>query len=108
MKKLRRVCLWIFAALLVLFAIFVTVEHFRGKWELAARLKELQARGEKLTVAELVPPRPSAEQNAAVELVRLMDELGSLDASLCDLPPSLRFTSPGKAVVCSRRNEWPM
>ena len=66
------VCL---GALVLAFVIFVGVEHVRGARALAARLGELRAKGEKLAYTELIPPRPTADQNAFPALMALTNQL---------------------------------
>src|SRR5689334_16977518 len=88
------------------FIVFVTIEHFRGKWALQQRLAELRKQGEELSVAALEPKRPPADQNAALFLLPLTNRILSLKTNLENIPPSLRLAAPGRAVVAWRLKEW--
>jgi hypothetical protein len=92
--------------MLLLLVVFLSTEHFRGKWALNRRLRALRANGEQLSIPALEPKRPNADRNAFLDLVALTNQLESIMTNLCDLPPSLRFGAPGKVVVAWRLNGW--
>ena len=99
MKKLRRWFLRIFGLVLVLLVLFVSVEHFRGRIGLAAKLKELGGNKEKLTVAELIPTRSSREQNAALDILSATNLQQNARDIVGELPPIMKLAAPGKAIV---------
>lgn len=78
---------------------FLVEEHVRGRVQLRRVERELRARGEKLTIAELVPPKLAPEENGMRAL---------LAARQFEPPyvPSMRFVAPGCAVVSSRLEQW--
>ena len=57
-KRILRGVAKVLDALVLLLILFLVEEHVRGRMELNAYRKELQAKGEKLTLAELgLPPK---------------------------------------------------
>src|SRR6266404_532605 len=92
--------------LALLFLLFIGTEHFRGKRALNHRLNDLKATGKVVSVAALEPKRPAPDQNAAIALISLSNRLETVITSLDELPPTLRFVSPGRAIVAWRLNEW--
>ncbi len=90
--------------MLVTFAI--GVEHFRGRHMLNTRLAELKTRGEELEVAELEPRHPPAEQNAALALLALTNEISQLHSNLLEAPPAGRFAAPGRMVMGWQFESW--
>lgn len=54
--------------------------HYRPKWELARYQRQLIASGEKLAIAELVPPPTPAEQNSAHLLMKAIPLINTLSA----------------------------
>jgi hypothetical protein len=92
--KLRAKILFVLIILLVLGFIFL-LPHGRYRHELEAYKKELRARGEKLTIAELAPPPSSNPSNGAKAFMQLMK-----DYELpTNLPTIMRLAEPGLANV---------
>ena len=94
------------AGLALLLVLVVLAERIRGEWALNARLKALAVKGEALSLAELKPKRPAPEQNVFTELLKLTNRLAVTVSELDIAPPSLRLTSPGRAVVVAKLDEW--
>jgi hypothetical protein len=101
-KRLVLLC----GGLVLLFVVFVLVEHFRGEWALNARLKALTAKGEVLSFTELKPKRPAPEQNALTELLARSIQIRAGFSNLNMAPPSLQLTPSGRAVVAAKLNQW--
>jgi hypothetical protein len=104
-RRLKRVG-FCAGTLVLLFILFVAIEHGRGSWALNHRLEGLKAKGEELSVAALEPKRADADQNAFLALVQLSDRLSVVFTNLEDSPPSLRFVAPGRVIVAWRLKEW--
>jgi hypothetical protein len=96
------------AVLLGILFLFLCFEHFRGKRALHARLAELAAQGEKLNIADLLPPPLPPEQNAALDLFALTNEVQSLKDILTSAPPSIKIPSPGRAIATWQWSFWPV
>ena len=95
MKKLRRKVLLSVVGLILLFAAVLVATHYRAKWALETYRKQLIGQGEKLSIAQLVPPAPTNGLNGALALMAV--RLNSLND---DLYPSLmKMLSPGRARV---------
>jgi hypothetical protein len=94
--KLRSKILFILVLLLVLGFIFV-MPHGRYRHALEAYKKELLAKGEKLTIAELAPPPPSANaSNGAKAFMQLMRDY---KPPTNDYPYMMRMAVPGLGQV---------
>jgi len=93
-------------ALLLLLALSITVEHVRGRCMLHHRLNQLKAKGEILSSAALRPKPLSQQDNAALDLLSLSNRLGTVMSNLDNTPPTLRFSSPGQAVVVWQMEHW--
>ena len=93
-------------AIIILLVVVLSAEHFRGKWALNRRLRELEPKGERFSIATLEPNHPSADQNACLALVALTNQLKTIMTGLGDPPPTLRFAAPGKAVVAWQLPGW--
>lgn len=105
MKK-NKIALSIFALLLGLVFILICIEHFRGEFALDARLKQLRAQGEKLNYKELVPPKIPPEQNAAIVLTALTNELQPFFELSKQAPLTMTFAKPGIAIASWQRDSW--
>jgi len=66
----------------------------------------LLAKGEIFSIPALEPKRPSANQNAFLDLVALTNQFRTIMTNLGDLPPPLRFAAPAKAIIAWRLSEW--
>jgi hypothetical protein len=96
------------AILLGILLLFLCFEHFRGERALHARLAELTAQGEKLKIADLLPSPLPPEQNAALDLFALTNEVQSLRSIYTSAPPSMRILSPGRAIASWQWSFWPL
>lgn len=104
-KRLKR--LGLFTVILVaLCALFLGEEHFRGRHSLNVRLAELKTKGEKLTIGELEPRHPPADQNAALALLVLTNQISQLHSNQLDLPPFGRFAAPGRRMIAWQLETW--
>ncbi|MDB6017755.1 MAG: hypothetical protein JWR19_2244 [Pedosphaera sp.] len=92
--------------LAVLFLGFILVEHVRGHRALQARLKELTARGEKLSIAQLLPPPVAPEQNAANDLLALTNVIRGFTTNINDWPLGMVLATPGRATPSWQLNSW--
>lgn len=94
------------AGALACLILFIAVEHFRGKWALNHRLRASKTQGEVLLVAALKPKRPTADENTAMALISLSNQLETVLSSLEKSPPTLRFAAPGRSIVAWQLKEW--
>jgi hypothetical protein len=76
------------------------VWRYQGKRELRRTLESLKARGEKLTVKELAPPRPTDSENGYLGLLTIVTRLPKIN-----LPPA-PFVAPGKRAVLTTTTRW--
>ena len=106
MKQWRKRWAYFAAGLALLWVLVVLAERIRGEWALRVRLKALAVKGEALSLAELKPKRPAPDQNVFTELLRLTNRLAVTVSNLDIAPPSLRLTSPGRAAVVAKLDEW--
>lgn len=81
--------------------VILWIEHGRCAAQLAAYQRTLTARGDKLTLRELLPPDPPAASNAAVVLSRVLTVQYSLDMSEL---PWMQLVSSNRARVAQRHN----
>jgi hypothetical protein len=79
--------------------------HYRPKWELARYQRQLIASGEKLAIAELIPPPTPAEQNSAHLLMKAIPLINTLSALNTNAPVAMRFVAFGKASVTWQQSE---
>jgi hypothetical protein len=100
MKIISRKSVLRFGLLLVLVGIAATALHFYWNRSAADYRKRLQARGEKLLIAEVIPPAVPAEQNSAVPFEQALALLSTNPAVLHTRPPATRqMVAPGRAMV---------
>jgi hypothetical protein len=79
----------------LLFAAFLVIAHYRAKWSLEAYRKRLIAQGKKLSIAQLVPPAPTDGLNGAPALMAV--RLNSLNYDF--YPSVMKMLSSGRARV---------
>ncbi len=86
--------------LIAVLVLFILEENIRGKIALHSYIRQLRARGEKLTLAELDFPKVPKEGNGAAALVALSNEWAYLEAK-CSFPPfsGITMAAPGREVV---------
>jgi hypothetical protein len=99
--KLRPKTIWICVGLgLLLLGLFAAVcSHHRAKWRLESYKQQLLAQGEKLAIAELIPPMPPSELNGAVAFLkpRALNTLNYVTP--------MKMVAPGKARVGWRETD---
>jgi hypothetical protein len=100
---IRRAFLFGVLVFVALPAIVFTVEHARGRRQLAARLAELQDRGEILDIGRLVPPPVPPASNG---LNALLLASTALEKSSQVLPPALTVVAPARAVSGIAVDSW--
>ncbi|MDB6024647.1 MAG: hypothetical protein JWM68_870, partial [Verrucomicrobiales bacterium] len=83
------------ALLLIVLLLFGV--RYRAMWRLAGYKKQLVAQGEKLTIAELIPPLPKASNGGPA----VVSAVNFLPRSLPE-PQGMRLISPGVARVAWR------
>lgn len=98
--------LWICAVPLTLVLLLAVIESLRGRWMLSNRISALVASGEKVGVAELIPPRIEPGQNSVTDLLPLTNRVSLMLSNLGLRPPTGRFASPGKAVLSIKLSSW--
>lgn len=101
----RRVILIGFGVVLAALVAWPFIAHYRLKHAVARYARELEARGEKLTVPELVPPLPPLEQNGAPALLSALAALPS--PYFTNRPPMMHRVLPGRALVAWREDPLP-
>src|SRR5687768_4804823 len=87
----------------VIFTAWLFFERIRGQAALRKYEKQLRAKGEKLTFAEVTPPVPDGK-NRALELANLFFRTGAV--LIANAPPAIRCIAPGKAWVVTRETNW--
>lgn len=113
MKRRWKILLWIGLPILA-FSLYYAALRITAKAALARYKAELIAKGEKLTVAELIPPRLLHTNNAAAEFMNASAYLISVPGQV--EPPAMSMTGPGRARISWQRdvllnlissNVWP-
>lgn len=106
MRRRRvKVILWVTVAVVLLPGVYLTLERVRGKISLARYKRRLMAEG--YTVRpELFVGRPAREENGAPTILERFKELREGVILPKSLPPRMKLTRAGRAVVCFRENEW--
>ena len=94
-----------FCALVLILAGWLFLERIRGKAALRKYEKELVAKGEKLTFAELVTPLPNGP-NKGIELVGLCGSFQTGAVLTLNAPRRMECIAPGKALVITKEPEW--
>lgn len=102
----RRWRKWLFTCLGLLGILLLghVVERIRGQAALNNRLTLLLSQGEKLKISDWEPEIPRPEENAAVALFALTDQMDATSVPIS--VPSRRVSSPGFAIVGHRLREW--
>ena len=100
MKNKLKKTAWILGISLAVLFLFVCLTVVGSKNPFENYKTKLRAAGEKLTIAELIPPRIPAEQNSA-GLLRQAASLASASESLfsSNPPAAMRMIAPGKAMI---------
>jgi hypothetical protein len=87
--------------------VFLLEERIRGKIELHSYMRQLRARGEKLTLAEMGLPKPSTDQSKMAAILAFTNEFNTLGRE-CPFPANATITAPrvvasGHAIVRSEQ-----
>jgi len=93
-------------ALVGLLAVFLAEEHYREKWELERWKREMEAKGEKFRIEDLIQPPPAAEDNSFFDLLQAGSQLGANSQVSLMMPPGMRLEIPGKFTLASTLTEW--
>jgi hypothetical protein len=93
-------------ALIAFLAAFLTEEHYRGKWALEGWVREMEAKGEKFGIEDLIVPPPAAEDNSFFDLLQANSQLRAIPQVTSMMPPDRRLVLPGKFVLTSTLTEW--
>lgn len=92
--------------LLSLLLVVLIVERVRGQRALRSHLHRLEQAQEIISADHWIPPAPPPQQNAALALFGLTNQLSSFSNQLSTVLPSRRVTTPGRAVVAHTLTEW--
>ena len=90
---------------LLLLALFLLVERWRGQISLASYQRGLVAQGEKLTARDFARPAPAGD-NGAPTVLAAQKELAAGTVLPNHYPPRMKLTPFGRAVVGFREAEW--
>ncbi len=106
MRVKRKICFVMIAALVVVVAVLIGVEHFRGHRAWEKWLQEKRKGGEPITLAEILPPPVPSEKNAAPALMTAAERINS---KLFDQPrpEAAKLIAPDKAAVSTKMSQWP-
>ena len=97
---------WILGGLMAAVFLLGYAIHLRSKDLLEEYKRKLRAAGEKLTIAELLPPPVPPERNNAEAFRSIMDVLKRTgDFPYSNMPPVMRMVAPGKAMVGWRQSQ---
>lgn len=106
MRKRRRKYLILTAILIALPVLYLVEERVRGEWRLASYKKELIARGEKLSIEELAPPKPEGTNVVLLTPTEAQSMLNVGGRVGDEFPPTARTLGPGRSVVSWQRDRW--
>ncbi len=100
MRPYRKIAVWTGASVLLGLALALTLERTRGQWQLRTWISEARQRGERLTLAELLPADPvsTVETLEGAELRRTLDPYRVYQNGPIPMPT----TEPGKAFPITR------
>jgi hypothetical protein len=105
-RQQRNLLLFGSGAVLLTLALGTWMLHFKPKRALAAYREQLIAAGEKLEVAELIPPPVPSERNGADLFLKAQSWLNYKRDGIETNPPSaMPMIAPGKALVRWRQSE---
>lgn len=93
----------VFGVLMGVIVSFLLEEHIRGRIALRSCISQLRAQGEKLTLGEIVLPKPLKDGNGPAELMALTNHFDALRKN-CPFDPGsvasrVQLVGPGRAVV---------
>ena len=84
-------------------ALWVTVEHLRGKSQIAEVKRSLESRGEPLDLARLLPPAVPWSSNG---MSRLLGGSRRLKDLTLEMPLAITFLAPGRFIPGARIEWW--
>ena len=98
----------VLAAILFLLALTIgwpVAAHYRAQWRLTKCRHELEAKGEKLEILQLVPKMPPDSDNAARDLIGV----GRFPTTwlMSNYAPVMRYIAPARALVAWREEILP-
>lgn len=99
----------LFAVVLILLLLpwlWLIAERLRGEWQFAAWTRAMQARGEKLTLDDLLEEQTLPERVTLLAPADLEALLGGLSSARETAPPLGRITGPGRAIAFAPRTVW--
>jgi hypothetical protein len=97
--------LLVFVAFIALILLLPVLNHYRARAAVEIYRKQLAARGEKTTTAEIAPVYTAKEIAAGHELQDAIN-LGTLPTS--NLPPDMKVLAPGRVLVDWKEEELPV
>jgi tetratricopeptide (TPR) repeat protein len=95
----------VFAGIVAMVLLTVLAERYRGLIALRRWQRQIRAAGERLTLAELVPPLPTGGAARVVSPFELQARFASF-AGQPDYPGAMMYAQPGKARVVWKQNEY--
>ena len=96
MKRRWKILLWLGIVLVLLAGSFWVTLHVKPENELEAYKKQLRSQGEKLEMAELIPPPPAPQDNCLEAVTNAFAILSVVEAKM---PQAMTLVAPGKALV---------
>ena len=93
-RRWKYICLFLTVVVLV-----AAVDHFYWKYRVDAYKRWLLSRGEKLKIAEVLPPAVPMEQNGAALVRSAISMLSSVQYDYTNQLDSMQMIAPGKAIV---------
>ena len=105
---IRKVLLTGFLVFVGLPALWLGVEHWRGRGQLADAIRRIEGRGETLDFQGMLPPRVPASSNGLGALMAASQRVASQRvAGLAEvMPPAHAMIGPGTAVPGPRMEWW--
>ncbi len=84
---------------------FIIEERVRGVVALGHWQAEMRAKGERLTIAEIVPPDPANSACLFLGPQEVASRWAAVSSSF-DSPPAMRYVAPGKAQAVWQAGSW--
>lgn len=116
MKRHWKIIITLLVVLPMVPVVWVAMMRSEGQSAVENYRKSLIAQGEKLEIAELVPPPVPPEQNGADIVNQAAALLNPASMFETNIPPAVRSIAPGKAIACFAQpdvrgynfsNTWP-
>jgi hypothetical protein len=101
MKHKLKITAWVLGIGLVVVTALIYVSHLQSKSALELYKDELRAAGEKLEIADFIPPRVPLEQNGAEFLRQAISLASRYHSNSIGIHPSgMQLVVPGKGMIC--------